>query len=68
MTIIQEFDSSIELCVRLKDQIEADCHVSAHELGGKTLLAYEDARKNHLLDIEKIYTRLLTLRSLMNDM
>lgn len=66
MNPIREFEASMELCARLKEQIESDCCVGTNELGGRTLSAYENARKSHLLDIKKIYTRLLTLRSAMD--
>lgn len=67
MDPIQQLDRSIELCAQLREQIKSDCYVNTHELGGKTLPAYEHARKTQLLCIEKIYTRLLSLRVIMND-
>lgn len=67
MNPIQELDASIELCAKMKEQIEADCHVNSYELGGKTLKEYEKVREMHLADIKQIYNKLVALRLLMRD-
>lgn len=67
MIPIQIIDTNIELCGRLKEQIESDCYVSINEIGGKSLKAYETVRKTQLSEINKIYIRLCTLRSLLNN-
>lgn len=67
MNLVQKLDASIELCAKIKEQIEADCHVNSNELGGKTLKEYEKVRETHLACIKQIYEKLVTFRLLMGD-
>lgn len=63
MNLIKEMDMSIELSNQIKSQIESDCIVGKTDLGGATVLEYENVRKKHLDSIKHIHAELLTLRS-----
>ena len=56
-----QLEKSIQLCEKLKSNIEADCIVDMNKVGGKTLREYEALRKNQLLKIKNIYKKLISL-------
>ena len=63
--VVHQLERSLELCHKVKEQIEHDCYVKKDELGGKTLPAYEEIRQSHKNTIEKIYKQLLALKKNM---
>lgn len=62
----QQLNESIRLCEQLKEAIQTDCYVDMNKIGGKTLPEYEHICRRHVLEIEKIYKKLLMLQSMMD--